>query len=132
MALILIADDDPMMGELLRFKLEEGGYDVLIATDGESALRLAREAAPDAIVLDSMMPVLTGPEVLRALKADPRTRSIRVLVLTARKGQDDIVQALRGGAGDYLTKPFLPDELTARIAALLSRKERRRARPSVA
>ena len=132
MALILIADDDPMMGELLRFKLEAAGHEVVIGGDGEVALRLARELLPDAMVLDSMMPVLTGPEVLRAIKSDPQTRAIPVLMLTARKGDGDIVQALRGGASDYLTKPFLPEELTVRISALVSRKTRRNARASVA
>ena len=86
-----------------------------------SAIALAGSHRPDLVVLDAMMPVRTGPEVLRALRDDPETAFIPVIMLTARKSEADIAEALRGGAADYLTKPFLPDELAARIFAILER-----------
>ena len=119
-ATILVADDDPLLRELVRFKLEAAGHMVTFATDGDDALTAAQGKRPDLIILDSMMPVLSGPEVLRALKDDPVTAAIPVLMLTSRKSQDDIVGALRGGASDYLTKPFLPDELAMRVEGLLA------------
>ncbi len=118
---ILIADDDPLLCELIAFKLEAAGHDVQVTPDGQAALDAARSNPPDMIVLDSMMPILTGPEVLRELKRSPETEAVPVIMLTARKGQADIVEALRAGAADYLTKPFLPDELAARIELTLSR-----------
>ena len=121
MAKILIADDDALLQELLRFKLETAGHEVIIASNGDEALTFAREQSPDVVVLDSMMPIKTGPEVLRALKADDATRDMTVIMLTARKGQADIVEALRGGAADYITKPFLPEELAVRVEAALLR-----------
>jgi DNA-binding response OmpR family regulator len=120
-ACVLVADDDPLLRELVSFKLESTGHVVACAADGAAALDVAREQQPNLIILDSMMPVLSGPEVLRALKDDPATAAIPVLMLTSRKGQDDVVNALRGGASDYLTKPFLPDELAMRVQGLLAR-----------
>ena len=119
---ILIADDDPLLCELLRFKLEAAGHEVQIVGDGEAALDAAQSDTPDVLVLDSMMPILTGPEVLRELKSRPESASLPVIMLTARKGQSDIMDALRAGAADYLTKPFLPDELAAPIELTLARR----------
>ena len=116
---ILIADDDLLLCELLRFKLEASGSVVRAVHDGQAALDAIRSERTDIVVLDSMMPVLTGPEVLHALKADPATAAVPVIMLTARKGEADIVDALRGGAADYLTKPFMPDELALRIEIAL-------------
>ena len=121
MSSILIADDDQLLCELLRFKLEGAGFVVRAVHDGEAAVGAVRAQAPDAIVLDSMMPVLTGPEVLHILKGDPATATIPIIMLTARKGEADIVEALRGGVADYLTKPFLPEELGLRIQMALVR-----------
>lgn len=118
---ILIVDDDPLLRELLSYKLAAAGFGVESANDGVAGLELARTLRPDLVVLDSMLPILTGPEFLRELKAQDCTFSIPVIMLTARKGQADIVEALRSGASDYLTKPFLPDELIARIAVVLAR-----------
>lgn len=123
MPCILIADDDALFCELVSFKLEAAGHQVEVASDGQAALEAAYSNTPDLIVLDSMMPILTGPEVLRKLKASPETGAIPVIMLTARKGQVDIVEALRAGAADYLTKPFLPDELAARIDLILARRD---------
>ncbi|MXP10393.1 response regulator transcription factor [Pseudoblastomonas halimionae] len=120
MAYILVADDDDILAELVQFRLEGSGHEVQIAEDGEAALEQTRARTPDLIVLDSMMPILSGPEVLRTLRAEERFAKIPVLMLTARNGQEDIVGALRGGASEYMTKPFIPEELLARVEKLLA------------
>lgn len=123
MAKILVADDDDLLGEVLRFKLEKMGHTVLVVTDGASALDFARNEDFDVLTLDSMMPALSGMEVLQLLKADPATAKMPVIMLTARRGEDDVVNALRAGAADYLTKPFMPEELALRIAAVLAMRQ---------
>ena len=115
MAHILIADDDDILAELVKHRLQSSGHTVEIATDGAAALDQSRSRRPDLIVLDSMMPVLSGPEVLRILREDAELASVPVLMLTARKGQEDVVSALRGGANEYVTKPFIPEELIVRV-----------------
>ena len=117
---ILIADDDPLLRTLIEHKLAASGHEVVIAADGSEALEAAAREQPDAIVLDAMMPVRDGLDVLRTLKADPALRAIPVVMLTARRREDDIVGALRLGAADYITKPFMPEELVARIDRLLA------------
>lgn len=121
MARILIADDDVILTEMLRFRLEALRHEVLIASDGKSALDILAEQPVDLLVLDSMMPVIAGPEVLSRIKADPATAKIPVVMLTARKGESDVLSALKGGVDEYLTKPFIPQELLFRIAKLLER-----------
>ena len=113
---ILVADDDELLRELLVFKLSGRGYNVFTAEDGETALRMIRESLPQLVVLDEMMPVRSGFDVLREVKADPLTSGVPVLMLTARKLESDIVSALDLGAADYLVKPFNPQELLARIS----------------
>lgn len=125
MAHILVADDDDLLGELLRFKLEGAGHRVTIIGDGRSALDAALSGGYDLMVLDTMMPVLSGPEVLRALVQ--QESRLPVVMLTARKGQDDVLDALSSGARDYLTKPFIPDELVARVNAILRNESARAA-----
>ncbi len=117
---ILVCDDDELLTELLQFRLEAKGFDVTVAGDGREALNSIRLAQPDAVVLDAMMPGIDGLEVLRQLREDAVTRDIPVIMLTARKGERDIVDALRLGASDYLSKPFIPDELSARLVRLLT------------
>ncbi len=117
---ILVCDDDELLRELLQFRLEAKGFDVVVAGDGREALDSVRKAPPDAVVLDAMMPGIDGFEVLRRLREDAATRDIPVIMLTARKGERDIVDALRLGASDYLSKPFIPDELSARLVRLLT------------
>lgn len=119
MANILIADDDPILVEILQFRLEGAGHNVRVAGDGQEALNMIKARAPDLVVLDSMMPILSGPEVLTALKDDPKTSRIPVVMLSARKGEDDVVAAIKSGASEYLTKPFIPQELLVRIEMLL-------------
>lgn len=121
MAEILIADDDPILVEILKFRLEGAGHSVTVASDGEQALEAVRAAPPALVVLDSMMPIISGPDVLAELKADPALRDIPVVMLTARDSEADIVAGLKGGAAEYLTKPFIPQELLVRISGLLDR-----------
>ena len=116
--LVLIADDDPLLRAILEHKLSAAGYRIQAVEDGRAALDAAREARPAVLVLDAMMPILDGFEVLRRLKADPELQAITVVMLTALKREDDIVSALKLGAADYLPKPFNPDELVARMARL--------------
>lgn len=117
---VAVADDDPFMIELLRHKLEHSGFDVSAVQDGAAALAHVRSGLCDLLVLDAMMPVMDGFEVLRRLKADPDCRHVRVIMLTALKREDDLVMALKLGADDYLIKPFIPGELLLKIANLLS------------
>lgn len=121
---ILVCDDDPLLIELMDFRLRAKGYEVEIARDGAEALEKAAGVEPAAIVLDAMMPRVDGFEVLARLKADTGLSDIPVIMLTARKSESDIVSALEKGADDYLVKPFIPDELLARISRLLNRRRR--------
>lgn len=121
MAFIILADDDPLLGELVRFKLEAEGHRVEIVTDGDAACTAAISRRPDLLILDSMMPVLSGPQVLKRLKSQAETATIPVIMLTARKARDDVVEALQSGADDYVTKPFIPDEFILRVRAALAK-----------
>jgi DNA-binding response OmpR family regulator len=116
---ILIADDDPFLRELLTHKLAAAGYSVVAARNGGEALDLCQYPLPDLVVLDAMMPVADGFEVLRRLKAAPETSELPVIMLTALRREEDVVGALKLGAADYLVKPFIPDELVVRIGRLL-------------
>ncbi len=119
MSTVLIADDDDVLIEILRFRLEAAGHAVLTAADGEAALELARTAAPDLLILDAMMPVVTGAEVLAILREDQATADLPIIMLTSRAGEEDVVRYLRAGANDYVTKPFIPQELAVRIDKLI-------------
>ena len=116
---ILVCDDDEMLVDLLQFRLEARGFEVLVARDGGQALTLAASERPDAIVLDAMMPVMNGEQVLRSLRAGENGRDIPVIMLTARRQERDIVGALELGANEYMIKPFIPEELIARLTRLL-------------
>ena len=119
---ILICDDDPLLIELMSFRLQAKGFDVITATDGEEALAKVASDQPSLVVLDAMMPRLDGFEVLSRMKSDADVAHIAVIMLTARKGEKDIVSALERGADDYLVKPFIPEELLARLSKLLARQ----------
>ncbi|BCM20925.1 response regulator transcription factor [Mesorhizobium sp. B4-1-3] len=125
-ARVLICDDDPLLLELMEFRLRAKGYEVVKAVDGAEALEKVRQDAPDVVVLDAMMPKADGLEVLARIKGDPALSDTPVVMLTARKGQKDIVSALDKGADDYLVKPFIPEELLARLARLIARKSGKR------
>jgi len=120
--LVLVADDDEDILGLVAFRLEQSGYEVAAAKDGEEALRLARELSPALVVLDVMMPRLDGYEVTRRLRDDEATRRIPVILLTARAQEADVARGFESGADDYLRKPFSPRELAARVQAVLGRR----------
>ncbi len=119
--LLLIVEDEETLVTLLRYNLEGEGYRVAVATNGEEALVLAKEETPDLILLDWMLPLLSGIEVCRQLRRNPATRHVPVLMLTAKGEEEDKIRGLDTGADDYVTKPFSPSELIARIRALLRR-----------
>jgi len=124
--LILVVEDEAALVTLLRYNLEREGFRVAEARDGEEALLMAREQKPDLVILDWMLPLLSGLEVCRQLRRGPDTRSVPIIMLTARGEEGDKLRGLDSGADDYVTKPFSPSELIARIRAAL-----RRARPAM-
>ncbi|MSP43458.1 MAG: phosphate regulon transcriptional regulatory protein PhoB [Alphaproteobacteria bacterium] len=124
--LILIAEDEPAQMELLRYNMEAADFRTIVANDGASALSLVDEEKPDLIVLDWMLPEMSGIEVCRRIRSRPETRAMPVIMLTARGEESDRVRGLETGADDYLVKPFSQAELVARIRALL-----RRSRPAL-
>ena len=124
---ILVVEDEDALATLLQYNLDKEGYRVSIAADGEEALVLASEHQPDLVVLDWMLPKVSGIEVCRRLRARPETRNVPILMLTARGEESDRVRGLDTGADDYIVKPFSMTELSARIRAVL-----RRIRPGLA
>ena len=116
---ILVCDDDEMLVELLVYRLEARGFEVVVARDGGEAAEMAEAERPDAIVLDAMMPVMNGEQVLRQFRSREENRSTPIIMLTARRQERDIVGALELGANDYLIKPFIPEELITRLNRLL-------------
>ena len=120
MSKILIAEDERDIRDLITFTLGFAGYEVVAAANGEEALNLARQEIPDLILMDVRMPRMTGYEACIAMKADAKLKDIPVIFLSA-KGQDSEIQTgLQAGAVEYLLKPFAPDQLTARIQAILA------------
>jgi len=124
--LVLVVEDEAALVTLLRYNLEREGFEVIEARDGEEALLLAKERRPDLVLLDWMLPLVSGIEVCRQLRRLPETRAVPVVMLTARGEEADKVRGLDSGADDYVTKPFSPGELVARLRALL-----RRSRPAL-
>ena len=120
---ILIVEDEQDLLELLRYNLSREGYQVSTASTGEDALKLVRNARPDLILLDLMLPGIDGLEVCRTLKSREATASIPVIMLTAKGEESDVVRGLELGADDYVPKPFSPRVLIARIHAVLRRRE---------
>lgn len=118
---ILVVEDEADILEVIRHNLSREGYEVLASRDGEEGFRLARKEAPDLVVLDLMLPGLDGVEICRRLKADPVTRAIPVVMVTAKGEESDVVLGLGVGADDYVPKPFRPRELLARVKAVLRR-----------
>ena len=119
---VLVADDDDDIRDLVAFRLDRAGYEVLRAGDGQEALDLAKEHKPDLAVLDVMMPKLTCYDVTRELRADAATSRIPVILLTARVQEADVARGFEAGADDYVKKPFSPQELKARVQAVLGRR----------
>jgi two-component system, OmpR family, phosphate regulon response regulator PhoB len=121
-ATILVVEDEPAIQTLIAVNLKRAGHDVVGALDAESAQRHINEALPDLILLDWMLPGMSGLELARRLRGDARTRGVPIIMLTARGDERDKVQGLETGADDYVTKPFSPRELLARIQAVLRRR----------
>ena len=124
---ILIVEDETALVELLRYNLEREGFEVVATPSGEEALLIVGERSVDLVLLDWMLPHMSGIEVCRQLRRKGETRNLPVIMLTARGEQSDRVRGLDTGADDYVTKPFSPEELIARIRAVM-----RRARPALA
>jgi two-component system alkaline phosphatase synthesis response regulator PhoP len=119
---VLVVDDEADIRELVRYNLEKEGYGVVGVASGEDALTAATRKLPDLVILDLMLPGVDGLEVCRRLKSDPATARIPVIMLTAKGGEADIVSGLELGAADYMTKPFSPRVLVARVKAVLRRE----------
>ena len=121
MTVVLVADDDADIRDLVAFKLEQAGFDVVAVADGQAALDQARSRQPTLAVLDVSMPGISGIDVCRTLRSDPATAGMLIIMLTARVQEQDVEGGFSAGADDYVTKPFSPRELVTRIQALLSR-----------
>lgn len=124
MTRILVVEDDRDIAELIAHYIEKAGWQAHVAASGSEGLALARQKAPDCLVLDVMLPGMDGLEVCRALRTDPKTAAIPIIMLTARADETDRIVGLELGADDYVAKPFSPGELVARIRALLRRAQR--------
>jgi DNA-binding response OmpR family regulator len=122
MAKILVVEDEKQIADMISFKLGNTGHKVVRAPDGEQALSVAARESPDLILLDVMMPGLSGVEVLRRLKNDPALRSVPVIMVSAKGHERDVLSGLRGGAVDYIVKPFSLKELSARVELALRRE----------
>ncbi len=121
-ATVLVVEDEPAIQELIVYNLKQAGHQPLRADSAEQALRLVQEALPDLVLLDWMLPGLSGIELARRLRADKRTKLIPIIMLTARVDEQDKLTGLDTGADDYITKPFSPRELNARVKAVLRRR----------
>ncbi len=124
---LLLVEDDPALLELLEYRFRNEGYDVRATPDGDEALILASEDVPDLVILDWMVEGTSGIEVCRRLRRDKTTAHVPIIMLTAREAEDDRIRGLDTGADDYITKPFSPRELMARVGAVM-----RRIRPALA
>ncbi len=124
---LLLVEDDPALAELLEYRFLGEGYQVTPTPNGDEALLLALESAPDLVILDWMIEGTSGIEVCRRLRRDKRTAHVPIIMLTAREGEEDRIRGLETGADDYVTKPFSPRELVARVGAIM-----RRIRPALA
>lgn len=121
-ASVLVVEDEPAIQELIAINLEHAGHSVLRARDAEEAARMVREVLPDVVLLDWMLPGQSGPAFARSLRDNERTRDVPIIMLTARGTEADKIAGLESGADDYVTKPFSPRELMARIKAVLRRR----------
>jgi two-component system phosphate regulon response regulator PhoB len=121
-ATILVIEDEPAIQELISYNLKQAGHQALKADNAEQALNLVQNALPDLILLDWMLPGISGVEFARRLRSDKRTKAIPIIMLTARSEEQDKLTGLETGADDYITKPFSPRELNARVKAVLRRR----------
>jgi two-component system phosphate regulon response regulator PhoB len=123
MATILVVEDEPDAAEMLAFNLRNAGYEVSLVEDGGKGLKVAKTTRPDLILLDYMLPTMSGPEVCRALRGDPATQDVPVIMLTARAEVTDRVKGFECGADDYVTKPYSMRELMLRVQSILKRRQ---------
>ncbi|MEV6923120.1 response regulator [Dactylosporangium sp. NPDC051485] len=121
MTAILVADDDMDIRDLVAFKLEQAGYDVVAVDNGLAALTAATQNPPDLVVLDVMMPGMSGIDVCRQLRQEQATKGLPIILLTARAQEGDVEVGFGAGADDYIVKPFSPRELVSRVEAVLAR-----------
>jgi two-component system, OmpR family, phosphate regulon response regulator PhoB len=121
-ATVLVVEDEPAIQELIAYTLKQAGHQPLRADTAEHAMRLVQSALPDLVLLDWMLPGLSGIELARRLRADKRTKAIPIIMLTARADEQEKITGLEAGADDYITKPFSPRELNARVKAVLRRR----------
>ena len=121
---ILIVEDEKDIAELIHFNLFKANYSAAIASDGELALKMAKEQLPDLVLLDLMIPHISGLEVCKFLKENPATSEIPIIMITAKGEEEDIINGLEAGADDYITKPFSPKVLLARVNAVFRRSKR--------
>jgi DNA-binding response OmpR family regulator len=121
MPTILVVDDDPDVRRVIAFKLQRAGFTVYEEANGEAGLAAATQEHPDVVLLDWMMPRLTGVEVCRAMREDPALDATRVIMLTAKSQEGEVQRGLAAGADDYIVKPFSPRELVSRVQAVLAR-----------
>jgi DNA-binding response OmpR family regulator len=129
MARILVAEDEKDIRELIGFTLRFAGFDVLLASNGVEAIRLAESEQPDLVILDVRMPSMTGYEVCRRLKESPRTELIPIVFLSAKGQEGEIQQGLESGAEKYILKPFAPDELADQVRTILGQPGRGGVKP---
>jgi len=121
---IVVIEDEDAIRDIVAYNLERAGFEVATAGNGRDGLQLVRDVAPELVLLDLMLPEIDGREVCRALRADPATERIPVIMLTAKGSEAEIIEGLGAGADDYVTKPFSPRELVARVEAMLRRSGR--------
>ena len=124
-AKVLVVDDERAIRDMIGYALSKAGFAYELAENGQDAERLIEQSRPDLVLLDWMLPGISGIELARRLKSDPRTASLPIIMLTARGEEEDKVRGLDVGADDYVTKPFSPKELAARIRAVMRRAENR-------
>jgi two-component system alkaline phosphatase synthesis response regulator PhoP len=129
--LVMLIEDEKEIRDLVRYNLEKAGYRVAAAADGEAGLQQIFASRPDALVLDLMLPGMNGLEIVRELRNEPLTHDLPILILTARSAEMDKLLGFEQGADDYLTKPFSPRELVARVKALLRRSQPAGAGPAL-
>jgi two-component system phosphate regulon response regulator PhoB len=121
--LVLIVEDESALATMLSYNLEKEGFDVCMASDGEEALIQVAERKPDVVLLDWMLPLVSGIEVCRQIRRAPASRALPIIMLTARGEEGDRVRGLNSGADDYIVKPFSPAELIARVRAVMRRAQ---------
>ena len=120
---VLVVEDEPDAAELIEFHLQESGYKVTIAEDGNQALKKVHKLMPDLVILDLMIPEVAGVDVCKFIRKDPSTQSIPIIMCTAKTGEIDKILGLELGADDYVTKPFSPRELILRVKNLIKRSD---------